>query len=234
MGEDGSDQGAQSRGGVTDAQARRQLYGRRKGKALRPHHKRLIGELLPRLRFASSDAIGDGDVRLEIGFGGGEHLAHQAALHPRTLFIGAEPFINGVAKLLALIEANKLSNIRIHDDDARDILDTLPDGSLSHIYILYPDPWPKTRHQRRRVVNSETVQQMHRVLKSGGRILFASDIAHYVAWTLFEMRRHGGFRWTAAESRDWTTPFPGWVETRYEAKAKREGRKSSYLCFEKV
>jgi tRNA (guanine-N7-)-methyltransferase len=233
MGEDRSDQGAQSRGGVTEQGARRQLYGRRKGKALRPHHKRLIAELLPRLRFAPGDVV-SGDARLEIGFGGGEHLAHQAVLHPQTLFIGAEPFINGVAKLLALIEENGLSNIRIHDDDARDLLDTLPDASLSHIYILYPDPWPKSRHQRRRVVNQETVPQMHRVLKRGGYVLFASDIPNYIAWTLYEMRQQGGFRWLAQDHRDWTAPFPDWIETRYEAKAKREGRVSRYLRFEKA
>jgi tRNA (guanine-N7-)-methyltransferase len=234
MGEDRSDQGSQSRGGVTEDGARRQLYGRRTGKALRPHHKRLIKELLPRLRLPPGAPVGDGDVRLEIGFGGGEHLAHQAALHPQTLFIGAEPFINGVAKLLALVEANGLSNIRIHDDDARDLIDALADASLSHIYILYPDPWPKARHLRRRVVSEETVAQMHRVLKSGGQLLFASDIPHYVAWTLYEMRKHGGFIWKAQECRDWTTPFPDWIETRYETKAKREGRVSRYLHFEKA
>ncbi|MGE3830645.1 MAG: tRNA (guanosine(46)-N7)-methyltransferase TrmB [Parvibaculaceae bacterium] len=218
---------------MTERSARRQLYGRRKGKALRPHHKRLIADMLPRLRFAPGDLIG-GDVRLEIGFGGGEHLAHQAGLHPQTLFIGAEPFINGVAKLLALIEEKGLSNIRIHDGDARDLLDTLPDASLSHIYILYPDPWPKARHQRRRVVNRETVPQMHRVLKPGGHVFFASDIPAYIAWTLYEMRSHGGFRWLAEDRRDWTAPFPDWIETRYEAKAKREERVSRYLRFAKA
>lgn len=234
MGEDGSHQGAQSRGEVTEALARRQLYGRRKGKPLRPHHSRLISEMLPRLRFAPGDAVGTGDIRLEIGFGGGEHLVHQASLHPEARFIGAEPFVNGVAKLLALLEEKGVCNVRIHDGDARDVLDRLPGALLSHIYILYPDPWPKTRHQRRRVVNRETVPQMHRVLRRGGRLWFASDIPHYIAWTLFEMRRHGGFRWLAEDCRDWTTPFPDWIGTRYEAKAKREGRVPRYLCFEKI
>jgi len=165
---------------VTEQPQRFQLYGRRKGKALRPHHTRLIAELLPKLGVDPNRIDRTKPVRLEIGFGGGEHLAHQAELHPDIAFIGAEPFINGVAKLLALIEAKGLRNISIHAGDARELFSGLPDGSLDRIYLLYPDPWPKTRHLRRRLVSQENLLHFHRLLQPGGLFLFASDIDHYV------------------------------------------------------
>ena len=216
---------------MSEETRRLQLYGRRKGKALRPHHTKLIAELLPELRVDPSRFDRAKPMRLEIGFGGGEHLAHQAALHPEIAFIGAEPFINGVAKLLAFIEANGLRNIAVHADDVREIFDLLPDGALDRIYLLYPDPWPKTRHHRRRLVGQENLRQFHRLLRPGGLFLFASDIDHYVQWTLFETRKAGGFTWLAESAADWRRPFPDWVETRYEAKARREGRVPSYLTF---
>jgi tRNA (guanine-N7-)-methyltransferase len=218
---------------VTDETQRFQLYGRRKGKALRPHHTKLIAELLPELAFDRERLDPRKPARLEIGFGGGEHLAHQAALHPDVAFIGAEPFINGVAKLLALIEARALRNIAVHAGDARELFATLPDGSLDRIYLLYPDPWPKTRHHRRRLVSQENLKHFHRLLQPKGLFRFASDIDHYVQWTLFETRKAGGFTWLAESAADWRTPFPDWIETRYETKAKREGRKTSYLTFQK-
>jgi tRNA (guanine-N7-)-methyltransferase len=216
---------------VSETERRFQLYGRRKGKALRPHHAKLIAELLPQLAFAPERIDPKRPLRLEIGFGGGEHLAHQAELNRDTLFIGAEPFINGVAKLLALIEARKLGNVIIHADDARELFERLPDQSLERIYLLYPDPWPKARHLRRRLVSQETLAHFHRILKPGGLFLFASDIDHYVQWTLFEMRKAGGFSWLAECAADWRRSFPDWIETRYEAKAKREGRVPCYLTF---
>lgn len=216
---------------MSERDRRFQHYGRRKGKALRPHHARLIAELLPQVTFDPARLDRARPLRLEIGFGGGEHLAHQAALNPDIAFIGAEPFVNGVAKLLAVIEAKKLGNISIHPDDARALFESLPDRSLERIYLLYPDPWPKARHLRRRLVSAETLTQFHRMLKPGGLFLFASDIAHYVQWTLFEMRKAGGFTWLAESADDWRKPFPDWIETRYEAKAKREGRVPCYLTF---
>lgn len=217
---------------MSDTERRFQYYGRRKGKALRPHHARLIAELLPQLQFDPARFVSPSQpVRLEIGFGGGEHLAHQAQLHPDTQFIGAEPFVNGVAKLLALIEAKKIGNITVHAGDVRELFELLPDGVLDCIYVLYPDPWPKARHLRRRMISQDNLRQFHRLLKPGGLFLFASDIEHYVQWTLFETRKAGGFTWTAECPSDWRTPFPDWIVTRYEAKAKREGRVSSYLTF---
>lgn len=205
------------------------FYGRRKGKSLRRHHLALTEELLPKLRVDLAQPLaGMGEQRwLEIGFGGGEHLAHQAGLHPEVSFIGAEPFVNGVAKLLALIEAKGLANIRIHDADARHLFEALPDRSLERIYLLYPDPWPKARHNRRRFVSPENLARIHRVLRYGGLFLFASDIADYVTWTREYVAAHGGF----AEEGDPAQPFENWVQTRYEAKAKREGRKSAYLRY---
>jgi tRNA (guanine-N7-)-methyltransferase len=214
---------------VSLAEKRFQFYGRRKGKSLRRHHSELMAQLLPHLRVALHDPLlGTGARRwLEIGFGGGEHLAHQAALHPDVSFIGAEPFVNGVAKLLALVEENNLANVKIHDGDARPLLEALPPACFERIYLLYPDPWPKARHNKRRFVSAETLAQFHRILAPQGLFLFASDIADYLAWTREHAAAHGGF---IAEGNP-AEPFPDWIETRYEAKARREGRIPGYLTF---
>ncbi len=204
-----------------------QYYGRRRGKSLRRHHLDLMEELLPKLRVDLNDPLPAGEVWLEIGFGGGEHLAHQAGLFPSVNFIGAEPFRNGVAKLLAHIEKNALSNIRIHDDDVRYLLERFPSASLAKIFVLYPDPWPKKRHHERRIVNGDTLKQFHALLKREGEFLFVSDIADYVDWTLRECEAHGGFELLSNSGE----PFENWIQTRYEAKAKREGRETRYLRF---
>ncbi|MBI3674622.1 MAG: tRNA (guanosine(46)-N7)-methyltransferase TrmB, partial [Rhizobiales bacterium] len=196
--------------------------------ALLRHHLQLIEDLLPRLRF--SGELSPPPRWLEVGFGGGEHLAQQAQQHPDVSFVGAEPFVNGVAKLLALIEEKKLSNIRIHDGDARDLLEALPDRSFERIYLLYPDPWPKARHARRRLVNDETLTHFHRLLVLGGLFLFASDSADYVVWTRQHVTAHGGF----AEEGNAAEPFDNWIETRYEAKARRGGRAAVYLRFRRL
>jgi tRNA (guanine-N7-)-methyltransferase len=203
------------------------FYGRRKGKTLRRHHSGLMEQLLPQLRVALENPLGaTGERRwLEIGFGGGEHLAHQAALHPEISFLGAEPFVNGVAKLLARVEESHLANVKIHDADARPLLEALPESSFDKVFLLYPDPWPKTRHNKRRFISPETLAQLHRILKPDGMFLFASDIPDYVSWTRLHVAGHGGF----AEEGDPAQPYDDWVETRYEAKAKAEGRTSSYL-----
>jgi tRNA (guanine-N7-)-methyltransferase len=214
---------------VSEDKKRFQFYGRRRGKTLRRHHLQLVEELLPKLRVDLGNPLLSGEVWLEIGFGGGEHLAHQAALFPEVNFIGAEPFRNGVAKLLALIEEKALSNIRIHDDDVRYLLEKLPPASLARIYILYPDPWPKKRHHDRRIVNADTLKQFHALLKPNGLFLFASDIDDYVEWTLRECEEHGGFELVS----NLTKPFENWLQTRYEAKAKREGRETRYLTFQR-
>ena len=148
-------------------------------------------------------------------------------------FIGVEPFINGLAKMLGKIEDDALTNVRLYNDDATQLLDWLPDACLDRIDLLYPDPWPKRRHWKRRFVNRANLDRFWRVLKPGGRFRFASDIDTYVNWTLLRVSEQGKFAWTATSSKDWNTPWQGWLRTRYEAKAVREGRTPCYLVFEK-
>ncbi|MDE2446936.1 MAG: tRNA (guanosine(46)-N7)-methyltransferase TrmB [Alphaproteobacteria bacterium] len=208
-----------------------QFYGRRKGKPLRRHHLDLMESLLPQVAVDVADPLAATQSRrwLEIGFGGGEHLAHQAALNPDVSMIGAEPFLNGVAKLLAEVEARQLANVRIHYGDARVLLEALPDQCFERVYLLYPDPWPKARQNKRRFVNPENLQNIHRVLQPEGQFWFASDIDDYVAWTREHVAEFGSF----AEEGDATGPFENWIRTRYEAKAIREGRGQNYLRFKK-
>jgi tRNA (guanine-N7-)-methyltransferase len=223
---------------------RRAAFGRRKAKPLKPAQADLYDSLLPLLRLdlsapapadlASLFADRPDSFRLEIGFGGGEHLAREAATFPGTGFFGAEPFVNGVAKLLVEIEAQKLANIRIHDDDAVTLLEWLPAASLQRIDLLYPDPWPKRRHWKRRFVTQANLTRLARALKPGGQFRFASDIAHYVNWTLRHCRVHPEFEWTAMRAADWHEPWKGWQRTRYEDKAIREGRRPAYLIFRRI
>ena len=206
-----------------------QFYGRRKGKPLRRHHVGLMDDLLPQVALNIDMPLANTNERrwLEIGFGGGEHLAHQAALNPDVSIIGAEPFLNGVAKLLSEIEARALKNVRVHYGDARVLLEALPDQCFERVYLLYPDPWPKARQNKRRFVNPENLKNIHRVLKPAGQFWFASDIDDYVLWTREHIAEFGGF----AEYGDPSQPFENWTRTRYEAKAVREGRGQNYLRF---
>ena len=230
--------------GARKSRASEAFFGRRKGKPLRPNQERLMAESLGALKLDLTSpppaALSDlfdvevESIRLEIGFGGGEHLIHRAATNPETGFIGVEPFVNSMAKLLARIEALGLKNIRLHDDDAVEVLDWLPAASIDQIDLLYPDPWPKKRHWKRRFVSQVNLARLHRVLKPGALFCFASDIDTYVNWVLQHIDPHGGFEWTARNASDWLTPYADWPSTRYEAKARREGRSSAYLTFRKV
>jgi tRNA (guanine-N7-)-methyltransferase len=220
------------------------FFGRRKGKALRAGQARLFDTLLPTICVdlqssapASLAALFPDrvrEVRLEIGFGGAEHLIAQAAANPDCGFIGIEPFINGMAKALAAIERRGLTNIRLHHGDAIDLLAWLPAASLAKVYLLYPDPWPKRRHWKRRFVQDRTIAQFARVLRPGGEFRFASDIDSYVSWTLVRLLRSPAFAWTAERAGDWRNPWPDFAGTRYEAKAKREGRTPCYLTFRRL
>lgn len=220
------------------------FFGRRKGKALRSLQAEKLKTLLPAFLIDLSTLPPypiNGlfpkpveRIRLEIGFGGGEHLIHRALENPTTGFIGVEPFVNSMQKLLARVDETGADNIRVYNDDATQLLDRLPDACLDQIDLLYPDPWPKRKHWKRRFVSSVNLDRFHRVLKPGGLFCFASDIDTYVNWTLMHCRDHGGFEWTADNASDWLTPFEGWPGTRYEAKARREGRSSAYLTFRSV
>jgi tRNA (guanine-N7-)-methyltransferase len=170
-------------------------------------------------------------VCLEIGFGGGEHLLAQAEPEHDVGFIGCEAFVNGMAKALAGIEARRIANVRLHFGDAMELLRWLPDGSLARVDLLYPDPWPKRRHWKRRFVQEASIAALARVLRIGGEFRFATDIADYADWTLGRMLRSSHFVWTAERADDWRKPWPGYSGTRYEAKALREGRAPCYLVF---
>src|SRR5690606_37450187 len=171
------------------------------------------------------------EVRMEIGFGGAEHLIAQAQQHPDIGFIGVEPFVNGMAKALAAIDMLALRNIRLHFDDAVALFDWLPPTALARIDLLYPDPRPKRRHWKRRFVQDESLKALARLLRESGEFRFATDIPHYAAWTLARIMRAPDFEWTAECAADWRLPWPGFVRTRYEAKAVREGRMPAYFIF---
>lgn len=217
-----------------------QLYGRSKGHSLRSNHQRLMAELLPKVALPDPEA-GPVDLaalfpraeafELEVGFGGGEHLAWHAARNPKTGYIGAEPFVNGVAKLLALIESENLENVRLRHGDARPLIEALPSARFSRIFVLHPDPWPKKRHYKRRMISPWFFDEAARLLKSGGVLRVASDIADYVRWTLMHAQKAQGFEWTAERADDWRLRPDDWPQTRYEAKAIKEGRPPAYLSF---
>jgi tRNA (guanine-N7-)-methyltransferase len=216
------------------------FYGRRKGKRLRKEQENLVATLLPRLRLPADGPVdlgrlfpaGEGaPAILEIGFGGGEHLSAEARAHPETRFIGCEPFVNGMAKLLATVAREGLGNIRLWDGDATALLPRLPAASLDTVYLLYPDPWPKRRQRKRRFLSDETLTAFARVLKPGGELRFATDIDDYAGWALARALRSEHYDWTAERPGDWRRPWPDWPGTRYEAKALQDGRRPSYLTF---
>jgi tRNA (guanine-N7-)-methyltransferase len=199
-------------------------YGRLKSRTIKPRQAALLETLLPALRVPAEPfdpralRPGAAEVWLEIGFGGGEHLAAQARRRPDVQFIGAEPFQNGVASALRHIDEQGLGNVRLHDGDARDLLARLPDGCLTRVFVLFPDPWPKARHHKRRLLQAETARELARVLRPGGALRFASDWADYVDWSLARLTARPELRWTAERAGDWRTPPADHVATRYEEK----------------
>jgi tRNA (guanine-N7-)-methyltransferase len=228
---------------TSDTQIRRRLlYGRRQGHRLSARQQGLLDDLLPRLAIPRDGALdpatlfpfGPKTLAFEVGFGGGEHLAAQAAAHPDWGFFGCEPFVNGMASLLTHIETNGLGNIRLHHGDARDVLERLAPASLDAVYVLFPDPWPKTRHWKRRFIGPDTVPLLGHVLKPGGLLRVASDIPDYVRWTLIHLAPSGLFEWRAEAPSDWRSRPADWPGTRYEAKALRQGRKPAYLAFSRL
>lgn len=231
------------------AQGWRNIYGRRHGKRLRPHQRQLIetrlGALAPKgvsreenperrpLDLAALFPAAR-EVWLEIGFGGGEHMVEMARRHPEAGLIGCEYFINGIAKLLAQIERAGVANLAVHPGDCRDLIDVLPDASIAQVFLLYPDPWPKTRHHKRRFVSRENMDALARVMAPGALFRLATDIGDYARHALEVLVPDPRFEWLATSPRDWRRPWAGWPGTRYEAKALSEGRIPHYLSFRRV
>lgn len=208
------------------------LYGRSSGHKLRKGQSELVEKLLPAIAVPEEGPISSerlfGDSRplhLEIGFGGGEHLACRADLLPDHGFIGCEPFLNGVAQALSHVRDQRLTNVRIHMGDALDVLRRLPDDALTMVYLLHPDPWPKARHAKRRMMNDGPLEIIASKLKAGGEFRVATDDPTYLDWSLMIMQRHTHqFEWQVKEPGEWLSYPSGWLETRYAAKARREGR----------
>lgn len=238
-------------------------FGRNRGRSLRPHQHKLVEELLPQFLIRSllegepkSPAIGWGKKNntphqlssfadypsrgefkkfaLEIGFGAGEHLAAQAKHNLDTLYIGCEPYINGVAKLLTEIDQHKLTNICLHTRDARELLEALPEAIFDEIFILFPDPWPKVRHNKRRLVNQQTLSMLSRVHKKGGRLLVATDHVDYSAWILEHLLAHPDYEWTAREKADWQAPPKDWTITKYQRKTTEQGRDPMFFECQRI
>ena len=216
---------------------RRRLYGRAQGHKLRPAQQALVEELLPRLEVSegpltSRTLFGDGrPLELEIGFGAGEHLAAQAQARPDVGFMGAEPFLNGIVGLLGHVRDGALANVRVYRGDAQDVLDRLPDASLSRVYLLHPDPWPKARHAKRRFVNDGPLDRVAAKLRSGGEFRLGTDDPTYCRWALAVMARRTDFAWQAHTVADFQTRPADWPETRYERKARRNGHEVWYLRY---
>ena len=214
------------------------FYGRRRGRPLNAGRQRALETVLPVLRLpdgsldpAALFGFDIEDLWFEIGFGAGEHLAWQAAQHPRTGFIGAEPYINGVASLAARAAAQRLGNLRIHCNDATSVLDRLPGNALGRVFILFPDPWPKARHRHRRIVARPMLDRLARTMRDGAELRLATDHDGYLNWMLERLTAHPAFAWAAARADDWRQRPSDWPETRYEAKARAAGIKSTYLRF---
>lgn len=229
-----------------DGKPWRNFYGRIRGKSLRGSQKSYLADLEEiglegvdwednpeRTPLDLGVVFGKRPVWLEVGFGGGEHMVHQAVANPGVGIIGAEPYINGVAMLLGKIRRAGAENIRVHPGDARDLMDVLPEGSIAKAFLLYPDPWPKKKHHRRRFVTPEHLEPLHRALKPGAEFRIATDIPDYVRQALEEVPK-AGFEWLAERADDWRQPWEDWISTRYEQKALREGRVPHYLTFRRV
>jgi len=227
----------------TDQTPRSKLFGRRKGHTLRKRQSSLLETQLARYSVDLSDsdtvepaALFDepqDDFWLEIGFGAAEHLLHQAQAYPHVGFFGCEVYLNGMAKAVVQIHDQNRSNIRLHHGDAVDLIERLPAASLGRIYLLYPDPWPKRRHWKRRFISSAMLNELARVLKPGAILRVATDIASYADWTLRHVTGHSDFQWLAETAADWRQPWPDWYSTRYEQKALKAGRQPAYLTFQR-
>lgn len=227
-----------------DSKDRLMFYGRRHGRRLRPRQMEYLEEGMARFGMDLTCPTGKADLMprdffdhapedifLEIGFGGGEHLAARAVETPKAGFIGAEPFMNGVASLCRHVIENQTSNTVIWPEDIRLLLPSLKAETLAGVFVLFPDPWPKSRHRDRRIIQQEMLDELYRLIRPGGTLLLASDEPTAKTWMLSQMMRRHDFEWQAETAKDWQTPPEGWPGTRYMAKADREGRRSSWFVF---
>lgn len=218
------------------------LYGRSSGHKLRKGQQELLDQLLPQIAVPEEGEVSaqrlfgsDRPLHVEIGFGSGEHLAYRADLLPDHGFIGCEPFLNGVATALGHIRERRLANVRLWRGDGLEVLRRLPDSAVSFLYLLHPDPWPKARHAKRRMVNDGPVDLFAAKLKPGGEFRLATDDPTYLGWSLMVMKRHDHqFEWLAEQPSDFLAPPGGWIETRYGAKSRREGRRPYYLRYRRL
>jgi tRNA (guanine-N7-)-methyltransferase len=214
------------------------LYGRSRGKSLRAGQKDLLAEALPLFSIGMED-LTEGrafvrtprEVWLEIGFGAGEHLIEQAKANPEVGIVGCDPFLNGIVAALAGLKREDISNVRLRRGDAQAVIEAAPDAFFSRVFVLYPDPWPKRRHHKRRLIARGVIDSLARVMRPGAELRFATDIDDYAGWTLARFLASPHFRWAAAQADDWRRPWPEWRPTRYEAKARFENRGSVYLTF---
>ena len=226
--------------------ARQRVYGRRLGRAMTESRQNVLTTLYPSLQMPADRLTEDGTLDpkslftnpsgktvFEIGFGNGEHLKAMMEQQPGCNYIGAEPFINGMSAFLKSIEAQEHGHVRVWMDDALMLVRSFPAESLDTIYILNPDPWPKKRHHKRRIVNQDNLKEYHRTLKPGGQLIMTTDVDDLAEWMVTETMRHGGFTWQAERAKDWQTMPEGWFRTRYEMKGEVAGRKQTYLLFEK-
>jgi len=225
----------------------RNFYGRLKGHNLKPHQQAWLDTDLEALSPGPVSweenpdrnpldlvaRFGERPIWLEVGFGAGEHMHHMAALNPDVAFIGCEPYLNGVAMLLGKLRRDPKPNIAVHAGDARDLFDVLPERSIARAFLLYPDPWPKARHHRRRFVTREHLEPLHQAMQEGAEFRVATDIPDYVRQTMEEVPR-AKFNWMAERPEDWRAPWDDWLSTRYEQKALREGRVPHYMTFRRA
>jgi len=226
---------------MNDPASIRRLYGRAKGHKLRQGQAQLVEELLPALSVpetgdvTASSLFGDNrPLHFEIGFGSGEHLAYRADLLPDHGFIGCEPFLNGVVGALMHIRDGHLGNVRLHMGDALDVLERVPDGSLRFVYLLHPDPWPKARHAKRRMMNHGPLDLIAAKLQPGGEFRLGTDDPTYCRWSMMVMNQRSDFEWLAKEPKDFLVRPGGWPETRYEAKARRKGHEVWYMTYRRL
>ncbi len=229
------------------------FFGRRQGRRIRKAKSSLMDGFLPKIKLNPEQPLSFGinpdKIYLEIGFGDGGHLAEHSQKNPNIAYIGAEVFKNGIANLLSLMTGvkegtdikddinilpNRTDNVRVFDDDMRFLFSAIPDNSIDKVFLLFPDPWPKKRHAERRFVNPDNLEQIARILKKGGILRVATDHKVYKSWTLRSLHKDNKFAWTAKCSNDWKKEPSDWVQTKYQRKAIREGRKAVFLEFEKI